>query len=241
MDKIIMALGPQMVTGVFLFAGTLFFPHWVSNNWQIVVIALILLQMCLRGKASPNGDPLAGIGEKADSLDSLTVVKGDKFNVGGGHVSVVEFWVRSVPLSTVQAVRCSYLIHAQATWCPPCAKSIPHLSKLADEWKSKGVRFVGVTSESEGTVKAFVEKRSADVRYTIALDGTSAVGRGYSAKWSMHGIPHAFVVDGDGVITWKGHPMDPKMVDAIQRAVAGEKPVVAGGEGDDGDGHAKGE
>eukprot|EP00753_Platysulcus_tardus_P016960 PLAT6153.2.p1 GENE.PLAT6153.2~~PLAT6153.2.p1 ORF type:complete len:221 (+),score=52.52 PLAT6153.2:125-787(+) len=220
MDKIIMALGPQMVTGVFLFAGTLFFPHWVSNNWQIVVIALILLQMCLRGKASPNGDPLAGIGEKADSLDSLTVVKGDKFNVGGGHVSVVEFW---------------------ATWCPPCAKSIPHLSKLADEWKSKGVRFVGVTSESEGTVKAFVEKRSADVRYTIALDGTSAVGRGYSAKWSMHGIPHAFVVDGDGVITWKGHPMDPKMVDAIQRAVAGEKPVVAGGEGDDGDGHAKGE
>ena len=41
-----------------------------------------------------------------------------------------------------------------------------------------------------------------------------------------HGIPHAFIVDRSGSITYSGHPADPKFEAALQAAAAASVPVA---------------
>ena len=55
-----------------------------------------------------------------------------------------------------------------ATWCPPCLKSIPHLTELQKKYKDTCI-FVGVSDEPEGTVKNFVNKMGNQMDYCVAI------------------------------------------------------------------------
>jgi len=127
------------------------------------------------------------IGDKAKALNISEWVKGQQVDVTDGkNVYVVEFW---------------------ATWCPPCRKSIPHLTELQKEYKDKNVVFVGVSTEDLKTVQPFVEKQGDDMNYTVAVDDANKTSKNYMTAFDQHGIPTAFIVNKDGRIAWVGHPM----------------------------------
>lgn len=90
-----------------------------------------------------------------------------------GKVVVLEFW---------------------ATWCQPCVQSIPHLNELADQFKDKPVVFISVTSENEGTVRAFLKKHP--INASIGLDDYEVLNKAFH----IHGIPHAVIVNAEGRI-----------------------------------------
>src|SRR6516165_2428313 len=46
-----------------------------------------------------------------------------------------------------------------ATWCPPCVEQIPHLNKLAEQFRDSKVLFLSVTYEDAATVLAFTARR----------------------------------------------------------------------------------
>src|SRR5215471_10614976 len=46
-----------------------------------------------------------------------------------------------------------------ATWCAPCVEQIPHLNKLAEQFKNNNALFLSVTDEDAATVSAFTAKR----------------------------------------------------------------------------------
>lgn len=48
------------------------------------------------------------------------------------------------------------------------------------------------------------------------------------AKAGVRGIPHAFVVDATGTITFSGHPMEPGFESKVQAAVEAAKPAQVG-------------
>jgi thiol-disulfide isomerase/thioredoxin len=125
------------------------------------------------------------LGDAAYPLTALTWVKGDPVTFSPGKVYVVEFW---------------------ATWCPPCRKSIPHLTALQKKHKDRVV-FVGVSTEEPSVVKPFVESQGDNMDYTVAIDPTGAVSKGYMTAFGQGGIPTAFVVDAAGKIVWLGHPL----------------------------------
>lgn len=130
-----------------------------------------------------------GIGEPAPALNIAEWVKGEPLPEDVSEregVTVVEFW---------------------ATWCPPCRESIPHLSQLQDKYAERGVAFVGISAESLGKVRPFVEDMGEKMNYRVAVDQSRKTSNAYMGAFGVRGIPHAFVIGEKGHILWHGHPM----------------------------------
>ncbi len=63
------------------------------------------------------------------------------------------------------------LVNYWATWYPPCRAETPGLVSLADEYKSRGLKVVGVTMDENLTdVPPFVEKYG--IKYPVLLTGS---------------------------------------------------------------------
>jgi len=141
------------------------------------------------------------VGDAAPPLAVGKWLKGEAVpSMEKGKVYVVEFW---------------------ATWCGPCRASIPHVSKLQEEYKD--AIFIGQNcwEEEPAGVPAFIEKMGDKMNYRVALDDTSDDKKGKMARTWMeaagqNGIPCSFVVDKDTKIAWIGHPME---LDGVMKGV----------------------
>lgn len=147
---------------------------------SLLAIALLLFGLSLIA------EPL-NIGDSAPELEITSWVKNGPVKLSDGkdkNVYVIEFW---------------------ATWCPPCRASIPHLSKLQEKYKDKGLVVVGISNEDTASVERFV-KTQKDMEYHVGVD--TSKDKTYSKYMDgVDGIPHAFIVGKDGKIVWSGHPM----------------------------------
>ncbi len=138
------------------------------------------------------------LGDKAPDLTADIWINGDAVNPAepdGKTVYVVEFW---------------------ATWCPPCKRSIPELNGLFEEYKDKNVVIIGVTSEAEDTVRPFIDKM--EMKYVVAIDTNRSFADTYME--GVQGIPHAFIVDTNGIVVWSGHP-SAGLKDSLSEVIAG--------------------
>jgi thiol-disulfide isomerase/thioredoxin len=130
-----------------------------------------------------------------------------------GHVYVVEFW---------------------ATWCGPCVAIMPHMGDLQDEYRDKGVTFIGFASEAndkEAKVNAFVAKRGAKLGYTFAFGNGTETHNAYMKASGQQGIPCSFVVGKQGKIAYIGHPLFldivlPKVLDGTWDPKAGAEALA---------------
>jgi thiol-disulfide isomerase/thioredoxin len=107
-----------------------------------------------------------------------------------GNVYVVEFW---------------------ATWCGPCIVMMPHMSHLQQEYREKGVTFIGFTAKDPNNtaekVEQFVEKRGPKLKYTFAFADDRATYDAWMTAADQKGIPCCFVIGRDLKIAYIGHPM----------------------------------
>jgi thiol-disulfide isomerase/thioredoxin len=151
----------------------------MPKNQRSVLFLVLLLTVELWGQqlkevpanALKRGDP-------APPLGFEFVVQGPRpsdVNWQGlhGKIVILDFW---------------------GTWCAPCVADIPHLNELASHYREKPVQFIAVGHENPRKVAWFLKKHPIDA--WIVLDTDLSVYRAYSA----FGIPHAVVVDQDGVV-----------------------------------------
>jgi len=89
-----------------------------------------------------------------------------------------------------------------ATWCPPCVRMIPHLSKLSKEYTN--VKFIGVSNEPVARITPFLTKMGENMCYNVASGDLSD----YNSEYDVSGIPHAFIING-GKVVFSGHPAEP--------------------------------
>jgi thiol-disulfide isomerase/thioredoxin len=142
--------------------------------------------------------PTLKVGVAAPALKVAKWVKGSEVkSFEEGKVYVVEFW---------------------ATWCGPCKRTIPELTKFANEMKDK-VTVIGVSvwenppgetgTEYIGKVEKFVEGMGDKMNYNVCADTVEGdMAKTWMEASAQGGIPTAFVVGKDGKIAWIGHPMD---------------------------------
>jgi tetratricopeptide (TPR) repeat protein len=73
---------------------------------------------------------------------------------------------------------------------------------LAEKYKAQGLEIVGVSDEDEATVKEFA--KDGKFKYHVAVDNDKNTNGAYMA--GVGGIPHAFVINQQGIVVWAGHP-----------------------------------
>lgn len=85
-----------------------------------------------------------------------------------------------------------------ASWCPPCRAEAPALVRVYEQYRGRGVEFVGVAIwDSEGEVAKFVQRYG--ISYPVVLDkkGTMAVDYGVT------GVPEKYFIDQAGQLVRK--------------------------------------
>jgi DsbE subfamily thiol:disulfide oxidoreductase len=89
------------------------------------------------------------------------------------------------------------LINFFASWCLPCRDEMPVLVKIAHEYESKGVVFLGVAvDDTEEKMKDFMAKYEVD--FPVGLDKTAEVQKSFG----LYGIPTTYFVDRQGMINY---------------------------------------
>jgi thiol-disulfide isomerase/thioredoxin len=138
-------------------------------------------------------------GDKAKDLEILKWLRGNPITLDiaqGKNVIVVGFW---------------------ATWAPPCIEAMPLLGDIQKKYADKGVVVVAISSEEEKIVTEFIKSRNY-INYNIALDDNKKTFKKYMD--GDPGIPTLFIIGKDGVVLWKGYPME---LDAVLEKVTTDK------------------
>jgi thiol-disulfide isomerase/thioredoxin len=114
-----------------------------------------------------------------------------------GKVVVIDFW---------------------ATWCGPCKMTMPTVEKLYNNYSSKGVEFMGISSDTSSEIQHYREAN--DITYPMYIDRDSLAAQ----LFGVEGIPHLIVVDKAGKVVQveEGAPLNEEEVrKAIESSLAG--------------------
>lgn len=110
--------------------------------------------------------------------------------------------------AAVAAARGSVVVlNFWATWCGPCVEEMPEFAKLADEYGSKGLKFIAVSFDDvdtlESAVKPFVQKHAYPFQFAIKEqtngDAFEAFVNAVDPEWGG-GVPATFVYDREGTL-----------------------------------------
>jgi peroxiredoxin len=111
------------------------------------------------------------------------------------------------------------VIDMWATWCPPCRASLPHLDKLYEATKDKGVSIYAVNvQEDKDDVANFI--KTTNLKTPVLLDADGSVSQAYRAT----GIPQTVVIGKDGVVRkvivgFGGEPTAQELKQAVEAAM----------------------
>ncbi len=90
------------------------------------------------------------------------------------------------------------LLDFWASWCPPCIEEAPTLNRVYEEYRERGVEFLGVCIwDTTSTCEQFLEEY--EVAYPTGRDSEGAILVEYGVK----GIPEKFFIDAQGRVARK--------------------------------------
>jgi peroxiredoxin len=105
-----------------------------------------------------------------------------------------------------------------ATWCGPCVEGLPHVDKVYQENKAKGVEAFAVNmQEEEGDVKKFIADKKLTLPVLMEKKGDVA------EKYKVEGIPETVIIGKDGkvrkVFIGSGPDTESQLRKAVEEAV----------------------
>lgn len=85
-----------------------------------------------------------------------------------------------------------------ATWCPPCREETPLFVALQDEYKHRGVQFIGIAIDEPEAVQNFVD--TYGVEYPILIGDINAVDVSKRLGNRFSGLPFTVITTPGGEI-----------------------------------------
>jgi peroxiredoxin len=158
----------------------------------LVIVASAALAVVLRGAqapqvydlseltaAPPPAPPLAAelVGAFAPEASFANLSTGGRMSLSDlrGRVVVLNLW---------------------ATWCPPCLRELPDLSRLSADYGPLGLTVVTLSDEPVETIQAFA--RARELQTLVAQAGPGTLAPPYEA--ARRTLPTTFVIDREGVV-----------------------------------------
>jgi thiol-disulfide isomerase/thioredoxin len=128
-----------------------------------------------------SADPNAPYELSAEVLEtSFRLVDGGSKKISdySGKVLVVDLW---------------------ATWCRPCRQEIPHLIEMANEYKSKGVEVIGLSTEDPEEAAQLVRDFSQQYKINYPI-GWAEMPLAEQLMNGRDGIPQTIIIGRDGKV-----------------------------------------
>lgn len=186
---------------------------------MLFAVACEELEMSVGGGGAPAAEAQElGVGAKAPAFNLVDAVSGGKVEMkpADGKWKVVVFTCNQ---------------------CPYAKAFEPRIIEIANRYTQKGVRVYAVNPNNEKKYAeeslAGMKERATEQRYPFPYlkDGDSSVARAYGARVT----PHVFLVDGAGVIQYRGYIDDSAkpeqrkvtgLTDALNSALEGRAVAV---------------
>jgi thiol-disulfide isomerase/thioredoxin len=133
-------------------------------------------------------------GDLAPEIEFLNVASGNNKKLSDlhGKLVLVEFW---------------------AIWCGPCQSAMDHLNQVAGEnaalWKDK-LEVVAISCDDDARrALEHAQKRGWNnlTTYWSGAEGESDWKAPAMRVFDVHGIPESILIDRNGKILWRGHPL----------------------------------
>ena len=119
-----------------------------------------------------------------------------------------------------------YVVNIWASWCGPCRMEVPGFKKIYEDYRARGVEFVGLTAEDPEEraeeVSEFI--RETGMSYRVGwIDRPTALAL---ANWNTtstrpgaFAIPQTFVVAADGHVVLRVRGYNPRVHEMIRAGV----------------------
>jgi peroxiredoxin len=157
--------------------------------------ALVLLGGCAKaGNDSGAAFQPLSIGASVPAYAAVTLA-GDTVRVGG----------REEPT----------ILNVWATWCVACQEEMAALDSLSREFKSRGVRVIGVSVDEGESERVRRFAATNHLGFTIAHDPAASIEQSYQVV----GVPTTFVIGKDGHLLWKRTGNIADVMSAVRSAV----------------------
>ncbi|MFZ5472094.1 MAG: TlpA family protein disulfide reductase [Myxococcota bacterium] len=156
---------------------------WLGQAFTVLLVVGLLLGAIYQGVQEAKEKRLLSTGELAPDF-GLRRPDGSQVTLSSlrGQVVMLDFW---------------------ATWCPPCVREMPYLTRLAKEYEARGLAFVAANNdepdEAEGAVEAFVSSRAPELRRYVAFSDEVT-----SQRYRVRTLPTVYVIDRQGRVA-KAH------------------------------------
>ncbi len=113
-----------------------------------------------------------------------------------------------------------------ASWCGPCRQEAPGLRTVSDEYRDRGVRFIGIDErDNRDDALAFLSEFS--IAYPNAFDPSGMIAESYG----LLGLPATIVVDTSGVVVNRfiGYLGEDTLREALDSELDRSRPSVTAG------------
>ncbi|MFA5241142.1 MAG: TlpA disulfide reductase family protein [Sulfuricella sp.] len=162
------------------------------------LVIFVLLALCL----SPGVRAADGISSAPLYQASFNNLAGQPFALEQlrGKVAVINFW---------------------ATWCPPCRKEIPDLIEAQEQYRERGVAFLGIAVEDNNAlVQDFA--RTYGINYPLVTGKERGIALMQKLGNQVAGLPFTLVLDAQGnIVDTRRGPMSAARIEqALQAALA---------------------
>jgi thiol-disulfide isomerase/thioredoxin len=108
------------------------------------------------------------------------------------------------------------LLDFWGTWCGPCLRAVPELTRLHAAYGRSGLEVVGVACERGSPAEN--ARRVRDKRQAMSIPYRLALGDPITQdQFHITAYPTLILVDGDGTILWRGTPDQGRELDNLIR------------------------
>ncbi len=92
------------------------------------------------------------------------------------------------------------LVNFWASWCKPCIEEMPMLTRLQQDYASRGLQVVGIALDDAEKAREFASELAINYPILVGSIDTILAGRRYGNRSGM--LPYTVLVGSDGIVRW---------------------------------------